>query len=148
MDITEKLPGHLSPRTSALFSMLPVCLFSSRRSEQNKYLSFGFNFQRRLCSRYCISFEHHLLDLKFLIVSVRVRGGAFVLSPPAERAAPAAGDGCRYRARQASPRHLSITMRPVTSVVAALPTWDAGHERPLKENSCLCHSQQSQPQLK
>lgn len=93
MDITEKLPGHLSPRTSALFSMLPACLFSSRRSEKNKYLSLGFHLRRRLRSRCCASLEHQLLDLKFPMVSVRVRRGAFLLSPPAARAPPAAGEG-------------------------------------------------------
>lgn len=55
MDITEKLPGHLSPRTAALLSILPACICFSRRSEQNKYLSLPFHCQQQLCSRISLS---------------------------------------------------------------------------------------------
>lgn len=55
MDITEKLPGHLSPRTAALLSILPACICFSRRSEQNKYLSLPFHCQQQLCSRVSLS---------------------------------------------------------------------------------------------
>lgn len=144
MDITEKLPGHLSPRTSALFSMLPVCLFSSRRSEKNKYLSLGFHFQRRLCSRYCVSFEHQLLDLKFLIVSVLPSSSPRRQRGQLLRQGTGAGPG--------TGEHLldDGTSHQHGGHIAHVGTWEAAssHEHPLKENSCLCHSQQPQPQLK
>lgn len=147
MDITEKLPGHLSPQTAALLSILPACACSSRRSEQNKYLSFRFHFQRRLCSCYCISFEHHSLDVKLLTVSPcgPVRAGPAALG---DALCPLSSSSSYGRGRCGSstalcPRCPSEGTQLVTSTVPALPAWEAGlaHKHPVEEGASLGLSQ-------
>lgn len=147
MDITEKLPGHLSPQTAALLSILPACACSSRRSEQNKYLSFRFHFQRRLCSRYCISFAHHSLDVKLLAVSPC---GPVLPGPAALRdglcplpITSSCGQGRCGCSTAPCPRCPTEGTRLVTSTGAVLSVWEAdlAHKHLVEEGTSLHLSQ-------